>query len=108
MIAEINNKISSSGSNISDRLEDLLTGNFFGCLRYLPFDSAMKSILLNSVNKPERLDCLKNINCSEWDKNILFWKRFSGTEPDIIIDFKDDDIIILIEVKLYSWCRCRI
>jgi|GEM_PF-4181867 len=34
MLAEIHNKISGTGSNLSDRLEDQLTGDFFGTLRY--------------------------------------------------------------------------
>ncbi|MFU1797790.1 hypothetical protein ACM1RC_28260 [Paenibacillus azoreducens] len=33
MIAEIHSKISSSGSNLSNRLEDQLTGDFFGDIR---------------------------------------------------------------------------
>jgi hypothetical protein len=36
MIAEIENKISPTGSNLSDRLEDKLTGDVFGSLSYLP------------------------------------------------------------------------
>ena len=44
-IAEIHGKLSSSGSNISDRLEDLLTADVFGCLRYLPFEKGFQKIL---------------------------------------------------------------
>ncbi|WP_219620159.1 hypothetical protein [Bacillus canaveralius] len=46
MIAEIHNKISKTDSNLSDRLEDQLTGDFFGTIRYLPFDMALKQVLL--------------------------------------------------------------
>jgi len=35
MIAEIHGKLSSTGSNLSDRLEDQLTGDVFGTLRYI-------------------------------------------------------------------------
>ena len=45
MIAEIHGKISSSGSNLSDRMEDKLTGNFFGNLRYLPYEKGFKLLL---------------------------------------------------------------
>ncbi|MEK4246582.1 hypothetical protein MKZ20_14770 [Psychrobacillus sp. FSL K6-2684] len=38
MIAEIRGKISRSGSNLTERLEDNLTGNVFGALRYLPYE----------------------------------------------------------------------
>ena len=37
MIAEIRGKISHTSSNLTERLEDHLTGNVFGSLRYLPF-----------------------------------------------------------------------
>ena len=46
MIAELHGKISSSGSNLSDHLEDKLTGDVFGVLRYLPFHIGMAQILL--------------------------------------------------------------
>ena len=39
LIAEIYNKISKDGRNLSDRLEDQLTGDFFGTLRYMSFKS---------------------------------------------------------------------
>lgn len=45
VIAELFGKISSSGSNLTDRLEDNLTGDVFGVLRYLPFHSGMAQIL---------------------------------------------------------------
>ncbi|KPU26283.1 hypothetical protein TR13x_10785 [Caloranaerobacter sp. TR13] len=37
MIAEMKGKISSTGSNLSERLEDKLIGDFFGALRYIPY-----------------------------------------------------------------------
>jgi hypothetical protein len=45
LLAEIHNKVNANGSNLTDRLEDQLTGDFFGALRYLPFEIGMKSIL---------------------------------------------------------------
>ena len=38
-VAEIHGKI--SGTNLSDRMEDLLTADVFGCLRYLPPELAL-------------------------------------------------------------------
>ena len=35
-IAEIRGKISATGSNLSERMEDLLTSDILGCMRYLP------------------------------------------------------------------------
>lgn len=37
MVEEFYGKISRSGSNLSDKLEDKLTGDFFGTLRYMDF-----------------------------------------------------------------------
>jgi len=42
MIAEIHNKVSSSCSNLTERSEDALTGCFFGCMRYIPFNKRLK------------------------------------------------------------------
>lgn len=47
VIAELHNKISQNGSNLSDRLEDQLTGDFFGSIRYLPFEIGLKPVLVN-------------------------------------------------------------
>ncbi|SFD39243.1 hypothetical protein SAMN05428981_101190 [Bacillus sp. OV194] len=49
MLADIHNKLSTTGSNLSDRLEDLLTGNFFGTIRYLPFEAALGHILKKAI-----------------------------------------------------------
>ena len=102
MIAELHNKISKTGSNLSDRLEDQLTGNFFGSLRYLPFDIGIKPILQESVFPEKLLDCLYAFRIEEWDSKIHFWKNFAweGTEPDVVIDL--GDLVILVEVKLDS------
>ena len=94
MIAEIHNKLTTG--------EDQLTGNFFGSLRYLPFNDGMKPILQKSVFPTKTLDCIDSICVSEWYENICFWGdcRCEGTEPDVVIEL--DDIVILIEVKLDS------
>jgi len=44
-IAEIHGKISDAGSNLSERMEDLLTSDIFGCMRYLPADKALLPLL---------------------------------------------------------------
>jgi len=45
-IAEIHGKISESGTNLSERMEDLLTSDIFGCMRYLPPQKALIPFLL--------------------------------------------------------------
>lgn len=98
-IAEIRGKLSSSGSNISDRLEDLLTADVFGCLRYLPFDQGFEKILTRAqcYADSEQL-CIKNDND---DVKIDFWPRLeNNSEPDVLICNKDH--LIVIEVKYLS------
>jgi hypothetical protein len=94
MIAEIHHK----NTNHS---EDVLTGNFFGALRYLPFDFAMKRIFTDGTYPLAICEALRNINLSEWSERISFWKKYAEGEPDIIIEL--DDAVILIEVKWFSW-----
>jgi hypothetical protein len=105
MIAEIYGKISSSGSNLSERLEDNLTGDFFGTLRYIPFNKIMKNILLKtrilSEDSSNVLDMLEHsLNLEYWKDNIYFWPQHKIAQLDVLIEF--DEIVIGIEVKLDS------
>jgi len=101
MIAEIHGKISKYGSNLSDRSEDQLTGDFFGCMRYIPFKYGIKQILQQCVYPESLLKCLNKIKINEWHEYIHFWRKnrssISETEPDVVIAI--DDVVILIEVK---------
>lgn len=100
MIAEICGKISKTGSNLNDRLEDNLTGNIFGTLRYMPLEIGLKPIIQNSVFPSSISDTTKNINISEWSNNIQFWPYDSEGELDVYIEF--DDVFIGVEVKYTS------
>ena len=102
MIAEIHRKLGKSGSKLNDRLEDQLTGDFFGSLRYLPFDMGIKPILQNCVFPLHLLECLNGVQVDYWDEYMSFWNdcKWNRTEPDAVINL--GEIVILIEVKLYS------
>lgn len=104
LIAEIKGKISSTGSNLSERLEDKLTGDFFGALRYIPFNKAAKNILLNTNILREDfsyvLEVINALDIDYWDSSIQFWPYDSLGELDVLLEF--EDIVIGIEVKLYS------
>ena len=105
MIAEIKGKISSTGSNLNERLEDNLTGNFFGSLRYMSFQNGLKKILLqgispNNDNADNIKDIIKNIDVEEWNDNISFWPYDKEGEIDVLLNF--DSCIIGIEVKYLS------
>lgn len=100
MIAEINGKISQTGSNLHDRLEDNLTGNVFGTLRYISFNLALRNILANCIYPEDIGGLIQGINAEIWGDKIRFWPYDSEGEIDVLIDF--DDVIIGIEVKYLS------
>jgi len=99
-IAEIYGKISSVGSNISDRLEDLLTSDIFGPLRYLPFQEGLLNILLQAKNYNND----DRISLDKGDKNpipkIRFWPKLARSEPDVLIEF--GTYLFMVEVKYLS------
>ncbi len=100
MIAEIKGKISSYGSNLNDRLEDDLTGNVFGSLRYMSFNNGLKQILMQGIYPRNSAKIIESINEEEWNQFIKFWPYDEEGELDVLINFKD--IIIGIEVKYLS------
>ena len=100
MIAELYGKISRIGSNLHERLEDNLTGDFFGNLRYIPFNKGIKPLLLNSVYPITTADCIESVDLDAWDNCVEFWHREREAEPDLLLQF--DNVLIIIEVKLNS------
>ncbi len=101
MIAEIHNKLNGSLIYSIERLEDELTGNFFGTLRYLPFTRGIQRILLKYAYS-ENLEfqrILNSITADEFD--IEFWKRSEDNrEIDAVLEVAD--VAIGIEVKYNS------
>ena len=100
MIAEIKGKLSQTGYNLNESLEDNLTGNFFGALRYIPFDLALRKILSGGVYPSEAGDLIGKISADFWDDKIEFWPYDAEGEIDALLHF--DDTIIGIEVKYAS------
>lgn len=105
MIADIHNKISSNGSNLSDRLEDQLTGDFFGTLRYIPFHAGLQKILAGSIYPKELSSHFDDLNFDIdsyifWDNFIRFWPPDENGEIDVLIDMPT--MTIGIEVKYLS------
>ena len=99
-IAEIHGKISSSGSNISDRSEDLLTSDVFGCLRYLPFEKGFQKILTQAQLYTDQKKLLDITNNDE-NVSVEFWPRLeNNSEPDVLI--RNGGHLIVIEVKYLS------
>lgn len=97
MIAELHGKISSTGSNLHDRLEDQLTGDIFGSLRYLPYGLGIAPVLL-AAKVPASV--VEGGAPDVWIDRIEFWPREPLGELDVRIDL--DEAVIGIEVKYQS------
>ena len=110
MVEEFYGKISRSGSNLSDNLEDKLTGDFFGTLRYLEFCDGLQPILCGALHISEKhqeesqtaIQLIKNVNCTNIrdGEHIKFWPKHDRGELDVLLDF--DNCCVGIEVKLNS------
>jgi len=98
MIAEINNKISSKLANS----EDLLTGTFFGTLRYTTIENTIpcvfESCKFNNVESKNIFNLAINNNIS--GDPFVFWPRNEGDEIDLIMEL--GDFVIGVEIKLNS------
>jgi len=106
-IAEIRGKISDTGTNLSERMEDLLTSDIFGCMRYLPPASALVPFLRTGHSLAGGIlpvpDRLTNVYWSFWP-----WIRQVGRipcEPDVAIGLETEDgrvHVVFIEAKYNS------
>jgi hypothetical protein len=88
MIAEIHNKISRTGSNLHDRLENQLTGDFFGTLRYLPFTLGLRPVLDKAqwISGPNSLPLVpRSQEASEFSHRLRFWPRLPNGEIDVLL-----------------------
>lgn len=102
-MAEIHNKISQTGNNLSDPLEDKLTVDFFGTIRYLPFILGLKHVFTSA-------EFIKNYINKNWLEfieeqkgyvaQIDFWHREEEGEIDILITI--NQAIIGVKVKYLS------
>ena len=110
MVEEFYGKISRSGSNLSDNLEDKLTGDFFGTFRYIDFCDGLQPILCGALRKSEKhqgasqtaIQLIANVNCTNIrdEEHIKFWPKHDLGELDVLLEF--DNCCIGIEVKLNS------
>lgn len=95
MIAEIYHKVFSS-------LEDELTGNFFGTMRYIPFQRGLKQIFMRHIHSLDGSvhGLVSSIQTDEFD--IEFWKRSELGYGEIDGYMELDGVGIGIEVKYQS------
>lgn len=106
-IAEIHGKISEEGTNLSERLEDLLTADVFGCLRYLPPHKALIPFLNTAKSFQGHALMLPGdiigVRYSFWP-----WIKLHGCtpcEPDVVVGLEDEKRhlhLVFIEAKYRS------
>jgi len=106
-VAEIHGKISETGTNLSERMEDLLTSDIFGCMRYLPPQKVLLPFLRRAHsfhgNTLTVLDKIIKVHYSFWP-----WLKLSGRipcEPDVVLGLETEGSqvhLVLVEVKYYS------
>lgn len=95
MIAEIYHKFSTD-------LEDVLTGDFFGAMRYMPFNRGLNQIFKNYAvsEDPQVMHILSN--AADGDFNFEFWKRSENGLVEIDGFIPLTSVGIGIEVKYRS------
>lgn len=87
MIAEIYHKFSTD-------LEDVLTGDFFGAMRYMPFNRGLNQIFKNyAVSEDPQVTHILS-NAADDDFNFEFWKRSENGLVEI------DGFILLTSVEI--------
>ena len=106
-VAEIHGKISETGTNLSERMEDLLTSDIFGCMRYLPPHKVLLPFLGRAHsfhgNTLTVLDKIIKVHYSFWP-----WLKLPGRipcEPDVVIGLETESSqvhLVLVEAKYYS------
>ncbi|HZG77586.1 MAG TPA: hypothetical protein VEZ72_17165 [Paenibacillus sp.] len=104
MIAEIHNKLASGGSNLHDRLEDQLTGNIFGTMRYLPFSLGLGPVLRKThfETESQAVAFQSALSAMDDDETVeyRFWPKHPNGEIDLLIETATT--VIGIEVKYRS------
>ncbi len=102
--AVIKGKVSSTGSNLSQRLEDLMTSNIFQNISYLNFEEGLSKILKEAINIDNKQIAFlnkKNIKSHKFE----FWPNLNYSQPDLLIKLATENgeiVNIMIEVKLFS------
>ena len=95
MLAEIYHKFSTD-------LEDVLTGDFFGAMRYMPFNRGLNQIFKNyAVSEDPQVTHILS-NAADDDFNFEFWKRSENGLVEIDGFIPLTSVEIGIEVKYRS------
>ena len=74
---------------MNDRSEDNLTVNFFGALRYIPFDLVLRNILSAGVYPSKVGDLIGKISADFWSDKLEFWPHDKEGVIDAVLNFDD-------------------
>lgn len=105
-IAELHGKLSPDADNM-ERLEDLLTSDAFGTIRYIADPALLLKVLRTAHGLDGQILDLPEV----LRYRIHFWPRLSlpgetsVTEPDVVLELDHNDgrlSIVMVEAKLYS------
>jgi hypothetical protein len=106
-IAEIHGKISEEGTNLSERKEDLLTADTFGCFRYLPAEKALISFLNTAKSfRGHTLELPTGITRAYY--SFWPWVKLRGCtpcEPDVVVGIETEGRclhLVFVEAKYRS------
>jgi hypothetical protein len=104
-IAELHGKISHSGINLHDQLEDLLTSDVFSACKYTRAESLLLPFL-RSAKSLEGQSLAGSIPSTVIAVKYRFWPLLRRGEPDLLISLQLDSgkhILVLIEAKYFSF-----
>ncbi len=93
MIAELHGKL-------ENHMEDELTGNFFGTIRYVDAEKIFRPLFEKCIRPTNFADAAKKIEDGWWADKIKFWPHDTLGEIDVLLNF--DKILIGVEVKYQS------
>jgi hypothetical protein len=103
-IAEVHGKLSRSGANLTERMEDLLTSDVFSACKYVRPETLLLPFL-RGAQSVEGTRLYKLLSERGVKTRFKFWPRLSNCEPDVVIAIESASgtlSIALIEAKYYS------
>lgn len=103
-IAEIHGKISHTGSNLSDRLEDLLTSDVFAACRYVRPELLLLPFL-RGAKTADGISLATFLDAPIERAYYRFWPWLAACEPDVLIALEDSSrrfYLVLVEAKYFS------
>jgi hypothetical protein len=103
-IAELYGKISRTGANLNDQMEDLLTSDVFSACKYVRPSTLLLPFLRTSIDL-DGITAANNIHVQARDVEYQFWPMLTRCEPDLLIcihELNGKHTIVMIEAKYYS------